>query len=476
MQALPKHHSTHVAADLFPAKWFKALVVLAAVGLGWALWPGRFYFLNDDFIHIPMASDGTLGHHNSARHINDFSLFLDHLLFGKWAPGYHLTNALLHVANVFMLGWLFQLVSRTFGITVPRKIIVLMVLGFGLYAFHAETIFWILSRTASLSLLLVLLSWWFMWQAIQRWWLVFPSLACFWLALFTYETSWLLLPYLLLWWYWARQTMEQHLRKRLLMVLWPLVLSWLLYLPLRQHLIQGVLGHYEAGNVLQFNVAALATNAYKLFFRSFLPPISTPAVFVSLSVVIAVCMVALMYSCYRLQVINKLWKWLLICWLASYSLFISLGISVTGYESDRYLYFSSAFLAAWVLYSLYLISRPYRALAMAGTTLFLGYHLLFLQVAASDYQTASTITKSTIEQLQQQPANATVTLVNLPITFKGIPTFRYGFAEAIAWQLDSTRVGSIRVMTAINSRRMPAITVESDKDEGSLIYFSDTGR
>ena len=270
--------------------------------------------------------------------------------------------------------------------------------------------------------------------------------------------------------------MDQHLRKRLFMVLWPLVLSWLLYLPLRQHLIHGVLGHYEAGNVLQLNVAALATNAYKLLFRSFLPPISNASVFVSLSVVVWLALLALAYTSYRLKVINQFWKWLLLCWLCSYTLFVSLGISVTGYESDRYLYFSSVFLAAWVLYSLYLISRRFRTIAKVGTTLFVFYHLFFLQLAAGDYQTASSITKNTIEQLQQQPANATVTLVNLPITFKGIPTFRYGFAEAVSWQLDSSCVGNVRVMTAVNSRRMPAITVQSDKRKGSVIYFSDTGR
>jgi hypothetical protein len=315
-----------------------------------------------------------------------------------------------------------------------------------------------------------------MWQAVQRWWLVFPSLACFWLALFTYETSWLLLPYVLLWWYWARQTLDQHLRKRLLTVLWPVVLSWLLYLPLRRHLIHAVLGPYEAEHVLQLNVTALAENAYKLLSRSFLPPIANPSIFVSLSVVVGLLLLALAYTCYRLKVINQFWKWLLFCWLCSYTLFVSLGISATGYESDRYLYFSSVFLTAWVLYSFYLISGRFRSFARVVTALFVLYHLFFLQVAAGDYQRASSITKNTIEQLQQQPAHATVTLVNLPITFKGIPTFRYGFAEAMAWHLDSNRVGNIRVMTTVKSRRMPTITVQSDKRGGSVIYFSDIGR
>ncbi|HYC29211.1 MAG TPA: hypothetical protein VEB42_10350, partial [Chitinophagaceae bacterium] len=69
-------------------------------------WPGRFFFLNDDFIHVPLAGEGSFFNRSFIRPVSDITLYTDHLLWQKNAAGYHLTNMLLHLAStacVFVL-------------------------------------------------------------------------------------------------------------------------------------------------------------------------------------------------------------------------------------------------------------------------------------------------------------------------------------------------------------------------------------
>ena len=50
-------------------------------------WPGDYFFLNDDFIHVPLAGSGSLFNRSFIRPVSDITLYLDHLLWSKKCGG-----------------------------------------------------------------------------------------------------------------------------------------------------------------------------------------------------------------------------------------------------------------------------------------------------------------------------------------------------------------------------------------------------
>lgn len=449
---------------------FTTLILLVAGALVYSLFPGRFFFLNDDFIHIPMASDGTIGHHNGARHINDFSLYLDYLWSGNAAFGYHFTNALLHIANVFLWMRLWKETGRAMKINIYTSLVLPVAGLFAVYAIHAETLFWILCRTASLSMLLVLLAWLFLLHTPHRWWFVFPSVSCFVLALFTYETSWLYPLYLTAWWWLSRHTHVHHKKLR-----WPLLITWLVmlvYLPIRKWLIHEIISQYDAGHVLQPNVWKLLENCVKLFFRTFLPPIEQPVVFGILCIVVLCVLLGLVWAVLRRRCYNQFWWWLLLCWAISYLPFVSLGVSVTGYESDRYLYFASLFASAWLVYSLYLLLPFFQKAATSILIILFSFHSIFLINASNDYEKAGKLSAHSLLLLQQQAKKGAVKLEKLPASWKGIPIFRYGFKEALQWRLGHEAAASVHVFSSrIYTGVVPRPVLLPDMGDTAVITF-----
>lgn len=445
------------------------VIVLAA--LTYALFPTRFFFLNDDFIHIPMASDGTIGHHNGARHINDLSLFLDYLWTGNHAVGYHITNALLHVCNILLFGLLLRKITASMQITIPRNVVFAMLGLFAIYAVHAEALFWILCRTASLSMLLILLSWLFLFGTIKRWWFIFPSLSCFVLALFTYETSWLYPVYLLLWWWLAKSKML-YAKK----FIWPIGITWLVfatYFPIRKWMINEIISSYEAGDIIQPNLMMIIGKSIRLFFRTFLPPISQPTLLAGASALVLILLALIVWNIWKNKLTDRLWLFLTGCWFISYLPFVSLGVSATGYESDRYLYFATAFASLWVIYSLYLLTPFIPRIAAFSIAGLFSFHIFFLSNASNDYEAAGKISETTMLMLKKNTSKGTVDIYKLPASWKGIPIFRYGFTDALNWQLGNNDAKKVRVQsTTVYTGKKPTIIEAPGEKSNMIIRFS----
>ena len=96
----------------------KYLILFAATVVAFTLYcynPFELYFLNDDFIHIPLSRDGILLQHNSFRPVCDLSMMLDYQLWGKTAWGYHLTNLLLHIINTILVFYLSKNLCRKYS-------------------------------------------------------------------------------------------------------------------------------------------------------------------------------------------------------------------------------------------------------------------------------------------------------------------------------------------------------------------------
>jgi tetratricopeptide (TPR) repeat protein len=94
---------------------------------------------------------GTIYHSNWVP-LTWLSLMLDATIYRSWAGGYHLTNVLLHVANVLLV---FRLFTTATGLPLRSAFVAAL---FAVHPLHVESVVWITERKDVLSLLFGLLS------------------------------------------------------------------------------------------------------------------------------------------------------------------------------------------------------------------------------------------------------------------------------------------------------------------------------
>ena len=422
---------------------FSCLLLIA-----WCANPAQLYFLNDDFIHIPMAYDGTVGHHNGIRYVMDFSLFLDSLFWKENATGYHITNLVLHIANILLAVPLLRKISTSLGYPLTTRMLVIMVSLFGVYAFHSEALFWILCRTASLSFFFNVLSWHCFFKALkQRWWVV-PMIAFFLLGIFTYESLWVY-PFWLLAWYWLLPKASTFKSSALFptSVLW---LFFVFYFPFRWKKQGELLGTYEATDIQEFHVLSVVVKSTKLFARSFLPPFNNTILFAGCFAVAIIVLAAFGYAVWKSKKANSLLLFFLLAWLVAYVPYIALGVSITGYESERYLYYPSFFLCVAFVYALFLLWNKQPVKRNLLLVLSFGYHIFFLVQVAMAFQKISSYSRLGITTIQTVPAGKQLIIQNLPVYGYGLPIYNYGFKKAVAWLAPQVDTNRMQVLSKTN--------------------------
>src|SRR5580704_13007181 len=132
-------------------------------------------------------------YHSNWMPLTRVSHMLDATIYGSWAGGYHLTNVVLHVANVLLVFGLFRTAT---GHALRSAFVAAL---FAVHPLHVESVAWITERKDVLSLFFGLLSLWCYVRSAKRRqpiWLV-PALACFVLSLSAKQTF-VTLPFLCL--------------------------------------------------------------------------------------------------------------------------------------------------------------------------------------------------------------------------------------------------------------------------------------
>jgi protein O-mannosyl-transferase len=112
------------------------------------------------------------------------SLMLDGTAYEAWAGGYHLTNLLLHLANVLLV---FAVFRKATGRNLLSAFVAAL---FAVHPIHAESVAWVSERKDVLSVFFGLLALWAYVnyaQKVRISWL-FASLACFTLSLMSKQT------------------------------------------------------------------------------------------------------------------------------------------------------------------------------------------------------------------------------------------------------------------------------------------------
>lgn len=411
--------------------------------------PFQLYFLNDDFIHIPLSKQGVLFQRNSFRPIGDLSIRMDYLLWGKQAWGYHITNLLLHLLNTAFVFLLTKTLFKkyTHGDHVSLKAWMVSILFF-VYAFHSESIFWIIGRSGTLGSLFFLLSFLFYLHRNKAFKYFLLSLASFIVGLLSYESVWIF-PLVAFVFSWVDYTLKKQSVKKEWFYLAVVFVVFITLLFIRRQVIGEVVGGYEGINFNQFNVGILGLNFIKLTGRIFIPPVSSQSILlISCVFLLAIIIVVTVILKSRRKISGSNYFLPLIVGLLFLSLipYLSLGIDTHSVEGERYLYLPSIFASIALVSLIHLVvsSTNFQISLFAIVVL---YNLYFLDQSARSYKTASAITKTAIAQVNLLKDKKRLFVDSLPQTINGALIFRLGFEEGIEWLKSPGSVDSVIILS-----------------------------
>lgn len=427
-----------------PSQKTIAFIWLAVLALlTWLYFPGGLFFLNDDFIHVPLSEQAVFGQRHSIRVVNDFSLYLDSLLYGKNAVGFHTTNLLLHFLNIALVFITSRKIFALFGLPSSKLVAHAAAMFFALYPFHSESVFWVIGRTGALSTAWMLLT--FLAQQSRNLLLQLAGAVLLLLGFLTYESV-LVYPFFVaaIWLYkkMQQQSDAAHWWQQLLLA----IATTLAYLLIRLFMLGGVTDHYESGNVTAGLLGTLAGNYLALVIRLLAPPFQSSWPLVFIFSAIAGCIFVTVATQWK-TIQSNINGYLLLALVLFSSLlpYISLGIDTHGVESERYLYVPSVFLSLIAAQLIRLFSSiKLRWMAAICFALYASICLLFSSIA---FRTASSFAAQIIAVTNQyvRPTHQSIWYVHMPGEHRGVVLLRLGLPEGIAWLVPAANGKSIHL-------------------------------
>lgn len=400
----------------------RVLAAVACIAGIILLWPANLFFLNDDFRHIYLTQQSRWLQQQSFRPLCDLSMWIDYQLYHLNAVGYHVTNALLHIAcTIVLYRFAKHLFVRYHQQAIASSNALLVAVVFFVFAFHAETIYWVIGRSGSLGALFGLLSLSaFMNRQVLRDRVL--AIIYFVLGLLAYESTWVLPILFILFAAWdVRERRSSWKQEASLLVTSAIVL--LLLLLVRYLYIGQVIAPYEGEKFLQADITGLSKNFIKLVLRCFSRQ-SGDFYFIGITFLLGLSAVmSALMSHYR--------RWVLlivVMWLGALLPYLSLGIDTFGSEGERYLYFPSVFFCILLGIGISNARHSYRYVV---SLLFIVVHILFLFRNKQEYITASAITRSTTHEMKLLPPRQRIFFQQLPQENNGALIFRDGIDAAL---------------------------------------------
>lgn len=394
----------------------------------WVAFPADYFFLNDDFIHIPLAGSGSLFNRSFIRPVSDMTLYVDHLLWQKNATGYHVTNILLHLLSTLSLfvlaSKLFRRFSPVQGFDARPWLAALLFLVNGC---QTESVFWIIGRGGSLAGLFGMLSLICYFNKEKAGWWLALSFACFIVGMFAYEAV-LALPAIVTILYAGERIAGKSSKTGVYAVIgfWAICILYFVY-----RMSGGaMLNPYEQGALRNNDVLRLLYNFNTLVARSFVPPLGSSNVLLVIYISLMGVAAATAGGYLKKLRPSLLLRLLFLCVLAAVVPFITLGADTHDSESGRFVYFSSALACIFLVELLMqLVQNKNRRLAVASLLMLV--HVWFFLSTARDYRVAGNVVKHSLDCLKG--AAGKVVLANVPTQYKGALIFRSGLPEAIRW-------------------------------------------
>lgn len=413
-------------------KYLILLLCIFAVANLLLYWPGSLYFLNDDFVHIPLTDDGVLFQQRSVRPIHELLVRIDLWLWHKQAFGFHITALLLHAIVSIQLYCVTKTIALKYIYTeklLAQKTALLTVVLFLLYPQSAESLTWILGRTPTLSAIFFLLLLQLFLQTNKSFVTYTTAFCCFLLTLFTYEQS-VLFPLIFLLVAW-KETNKTEKKSQLLFTAVTIIAA-IVYVIARKLITTEVVGKYEGENFNAMHLQNLLANAMRLVFRLFLNP-STTTIFMVGVVVVTVFLLMLLWLNKKDAKTN-----VLLVWIAAIVLLllpvVSLGITVRSFESGRYLYLPSIFLCmGMAVFTQQKLQLKWQFIAITILLLYWGKGKYDASVHFKDASAyAQQVQQKVTAHFKQTPQNQLV-IDTLHVTVHRLPVYRMGFKQGVHW-------------------------------------------
>lgn len=396
-----------------------------------ALWcynPWLLYFLNDDFIHIPLSEKVEFLQHNSFRPVCDLSIMLDYKIWGKDAWGYHCTNLVIHSLNTVLVYYCCMIFCKKYKAKKTKLFCIISSVLFFVYVNHSEAVFWILGRSAMLGMLFFLLALIFYVNRKSKinfiWMLLFS-----WLGWCSYESTWIIILIAPLISFADCRAGIANRKKEVITGL-IILINFTIYLVVRYAYIKEIVGQYEAAAFIQNNYPVLWGNFLRLLMRIWLPYSDNSTMLIIIFTVLTSAICLLIYN-QKSKALKKVYLYLLSGLIISLLPYLSLGIDTKGSESERFLYLPSLFAIGLIAHILVNMKKESYRLICFGSIILM--QLVFLKKNAESYQYASTITRTFSDVLNSLPLKSGLYVDSVPQTIRGALILREGLTESVKW-------------------------------------------
>lgn len=406
--------------------YFSYTRVIAVVALFagiFLLSPANLFFLNDDFTHLYLTSQGKWLQQNSFRPVCDFSMWLDYRIWGLNALGFHLTNSILHLIATYLVYRLsLSLLAKYHQAGIASSNAILIAAIFFVYAFHAETIYWVIGRSSSLGAIFFLLSCIYYLKRKTSAKHFVLSLLFFGLGLLTYESVWII-PVVFVILSWLDVKHHSTIWKKESTFIITAIIVFIAYFIVRYFFIQQLIAPYEGERFLNFDIAGLTWNYAKLILRSFSKQAGNFYFLGSAFLITLFSIISFLFSRKRQLCIA-----VVLLWLISYIPYLSLGIDTFGSEGERYLYQPTIFLSIIIGLGIVNAARTYKYII---SLLYFFVHILLLNETRKNYEVASAVTKATVQQIRNMGKKDVLYIQQLPQENNGALIFRNGINGAV---------------------------------------------
>ena len=411
--------------------WIALLLLLAIVNVV-AYWPTNLYFLNDDFVHIPLTDYDKFFQNNSIRPLHELLVKMDLIFWGKQAFGFHITQLLLHFIvciQLFFLTRVIQMQWLQVQKSIAEQVAFFSVALFLIYPQHAEALAWVLGRTPVLSAIFFIATLQLFFNKKFACYTYVLGAFFFAATLFTYEQS-ILLPMLFFWLAFIEK--QPALRKNKFVYAVVTSIAAIVYVIARKIITSDIVGTYEGGNFVTFNIQHLLANTGKILLRLFINPSATKYFIYTTIIVSSIAATLLFYQ--RKNLTNKAF----IFFIAIIGLLIlpiiSLGVTIRSFESSRYLYLPAIFIAMALAMFLQSQKKKNKIIPLL-LVLLIAYWSLGKIQSAIQYKQASNYVQRTNQSILQhfKTSSDTLTIDTLHLTINRLPVYRVGFKSGIYW-------------------------------------------
>ena len=410
------------------------LLGLLAIGNFILYYPTHYFFLNDDFIHLPLAQEGKFFQNAGVRILHELLVQFDLMIWGKHAFGFHITTLILYsivCIQVYYLSFSIQLNLFKTNIQQAQNISFFAVVLFFIYPQHTESLAWILGRTAILSCIFLLITIQIYFSKKINVFNYFLSAISFLLALLTYEQA-ILLPIVFLIVYFTK---DSFFTQRIKYVV-ALVVSVIIFIVIKIMGTHVFVTNYFAGNFLSNNLWILLANYARLNFRLFLNP-STISLFYVAAILLSILIGFVFFELKQTKKLTNFFFYFVILQLLIIPV-SSLGISLQSFESGRYLFIPSVFLVMMIskiMIHLYHQYAPKNKMVLVAAMLFGTYWVIGKINGAIQYQDASKYVSTTYQSIENhfKQTSDTLQINAVQLTIHKLPVFRLGFKEGIQW-------------------------------------------